>query len=132
MIEPAVSQHLLNINCIEGIVVVEFVSPSIVEAYTIQLVGYQLEELLGQSSRFVLSFENVRRISSAMIGKLISLAQRINAGYGRLVLCAVRPEIHEVFRILRLEAMFPMYPDVASAFEAISRDPNRAAPIKKR
>ena len=51
----------------------------------------------------VLDFQKVQFCSSAVIGKLVILDRKVKSKKGRLRLCAMTPEIREVFQITRLD-----------------------------
>ena len=50
-----------------------------------------------------------------MLGKLITLNTRVNEDNGKLVLCAIRPQILEVFKITKLTKLFDIVDDEATA-----------------
>jgi anti-anti-sigma factor len=55
---------------------------------------------LGQpSQKAVLDFQDVGYISSAGLRVVLALAKQLEDASGELVLCALRPEVFEVFKI---------------------------------
>ena len=99
--------------------VARFVDRKILDETNIQIVGNQLFALVDDENRrkIVLDFSNVEYLSSAALGKLITLDKKVKANSGKLRLCNVRPEIYEVFAITRLNKLFEMYDDLEKALE---------------
>ena len=64
--------------------------------------------------KIILDFSNVEYLSSAALGKLITLDKKVKKAKGKLKLCSIRPDIYEVFAITRLNQLF----DIAETQEA--------------
>jgi len=54
-------------------------------------------------------------INSSGLGALISAMKDARLSNGRLVLCALRPFVDEIFEITELKKIIDVYPDVESA-----------------
>src|ERR671922_473412 len=89
---------------IGDVTVVSFMDRKILDEQNIQVIGEQLFSLVDESGRkkLLLNFANVEHLSSAALGKLITLNKKLQQAGGRLVLCNIRPEILEVFQITQL------------------------------
>jgi len=85
----------------------------ILDEANIQEIGDELARLVTKDHRIklLLNFENVEYLSSAALGKLISLHKRVREHSGQLKLCSIRPEIYEVFKITKLNLLFEIYDD---------------------
>lgn len=77
----------------------------------------------------VVDFAPVTYLSSASFRPLLSLLREVRAHGGRLVLCNLQPDVHEVFTVTRLisshgatPAAFEVQPDPAAALRSLSRD----------
>jgi anti-sigma B factor antagonist len=68
----------------------------------------------------LLNFTNVEFLSSAALGKLITLDRKVKASKGRMKMCNIRPEIFEVFQITKLNKVFDIRKDEAEAMTAFS------------
>jgi anti-sigma B factor antagonist len=90
-------QRRLDIEEIGGVTVARFVDKKILDETNIQNIGNQL---------FVLDFSIVEYLSSAALGKLITMDKKVKAAKAKLRLCCIRPEIYEVFEITRLNKIF--------------------------
>jgi anti-sigma B factor antagonist len=113
------SHRKIDVEEIGDVTVARFVDRKILDETNIQIVGNQLFTLVDDEGRrkIVLDFNNVEYLSSAALGKLITLDKKVKANGGKLRLCSVRPEIYEVFAITRLNKLFDMYDDQEKALE---------------
>ena len=113
------SHRKIDVEEIGDVTVARFVDRKILDETNIQIVGNQLFTLVDDEGRrkIVLDFSNVEYLSSAALGKLITLDKKVKANGGKLRLCSVRPEIYEVFAITRLNKLFDMYDDQEKALE---------------
>jgi len=102
------------------VTVVRFRDRRIANTLEIELVGQELYRLVeeGKHKRLVLDFSNVDYLSSALIGKLISLNAKVQAGNGSVKLCSLRPEVFEIFHTCQLDRIFSINKDVADAIPA--------------
>jgi anti-sigma B factor antagonist len=97
--------------------VVRFLDRHIADILDIEKVGEELYSLVekGKHRRLILDFSDVHYLSSALIGKLISLNSRVRARKGSVKLCSIRPDVYEVFRTCELDRIFFINKDVADA-----------------
>jgi len=95
------------------VTIVSFMDKKILDEANIQEIGDELVQLVtkGHRIKLLLNFENVEYLSSAALGKLISLHKRVREQNGELKLCSIRPEIYEVFKITKLNLLFEIYDD---------------------
>ena len=101
----------------DGVTVVLLLDRKILDELNIQEIGDELFRLVEEEGRqdLVLNFSNVEFLSSAALGKLITLDKKIKAHDGRLKLCSIHPEIYKVFEITRLYKVFDIQEDEAAA-----------------
>jgi anti-sigma B factor antagonist len=104
---------------IGDVTVVNFMDRKILDEQNIQVIGEQLFSLVDESGRkkLLLNFGNVEYMSSAALGKLITLNKKIQAVGGKLVLCNIDPQIREVFEITRLDKLFVIRGDEQEALQ---------------
>jgi anti-sigma B factor antagonist len=107
----------LEIQEIGDVTVVRFLDPRITKPMEIEDLGQQLYEALERSkgSKLVVDFEPVAFLSSATLGKLISLHRKAQVCKAALRLCNLRREIREVFRLCNLDRVFDIREDRAAA-----------------
>ena len=93
------------------------VSRKILDEANIQELGQELFQLIEDEnhSNLLLNFSSVEFLSSAALGKLITLDKRVKAHGGKLKLSNIRPEIYEVFAITKLNKLFDIKDDEADA-----------------
>ena len=110
----------LIVSEVRDVTVVRFVDSKIIDTTKIHKLGEELIGLVEQESRkhILLSFTNVEFLSSAALNKLIVLNNKVNLHGGKLRICNLCPEIHEVFMIIRLDKIFKIHEDEASALDA--------------
>jgi anti-sigma B factor antagonist len=110
----------VEVNEVGDVTVVHFRDQKIIEDLGIQEMGQELFQLVEGENRkkLVLNFSSVDFLSSAALGKLITLDKKTKARGGSLKLCNIRPEIYEVFAITRLNRLFDIRDDEADALAA--------------
>jgi anti-sigma B factor antagonist len=110
----------LEIQEIGDVTVVAFTDRKILDEQNIQNIGEQLYSLVDDAGRrkVVLNFGKVEYLSSAALGKLITLNKKLQAAGGRLALCSIASEIFEVFVITGLQKVFKIYKDEQEALQS--------------
>src|SRR6266498_5877373 len=83
------------------VTVVNFIDRKILDEQNIQKIGEDLFSLVDELGRkkVLLNFGNVEYLSSAALGKFITLNKKLQQAGGKLILCNIDPQIHEVFEI---------------------------------
>jgi N-acetylglucosaminyldiphosphoundecaprenol N-acetyl-beta-D-mannosaminyltransferase len=76
---------------------------------TFQTVAHQA---LATSPHILANLEQVGFLDSSATGALLELGNQARFAGGELSLAAVSPRIHQTLALLRLEQLFPTYPDV--------------------
>src|SRR6266478_8561678 len=110
----------LEVEDIGDVTVVNFVDRKILDEQNIQIIGEQLFGLVDEVGRrkLLLNFGNVEFLSSAALGKFITLQKKLQAASGRLILCGIDPEIYEVFEITHLDKFFTIMKDEQAGLQA--------------
>ncbi|HWG43265.1 MAG TPA: STAS domain-containing protein [Gemmataceae bacterium] len=110
----------LEVEHIGDVTVVNFVDKKILDEQTIQVIGDQLFGLVETEGlrKLLLNFSNVVYLSSAALGKLITLNKKLQGVGGRLILCNIDPQIHEVFEITKLDKFFNIQKEEQTALQA--------------
>ena len=90
---------------------VEFVDRNILDEANIQQIGEEIARLIeaGPRPKLLISFAGVDHLSSAALGALITVNNRIRARDGQLRLAEIDPQILEVFKITKLDKMFQIH-----------------------
>jgi len=110
----------LEVEPIGDVLVVNFVDRKILDEQNIQVIGEQLFGLVDQEGarKLLLNFGNVEYLSSAALGKLITLNKKLQQAGGRLILCNIDPQIYEVFEITKLDKFFNIQKEEQAALQS--------------
>lgn len=110
----------IDVSKLGEVTVVKFLDKKILDEAGIQELGLELFSLVEQDNRksILLNFTNVEFLSSAALGKLITLDRKVKSHKGRLKMSNIRPEILEVFQITKLNKVFDIRADEAEAISA--------------
>jgi anti-sigma B factor antagonist len=98
----------LKVTDHKDVKVVDFVDSKILDEANITEIGQQLQGLAESKDRpkILLDFRNVDHLSSAALGMLINVNNRVKNQNGQLRLVNIRPQILEVFEITKLNKLF--------------------------
>jgi anti-sigma B factor antagonist len=118
-------RQCLEIEDIGDVTVVNFIDEKLDEL-SIAAIGEELFRLVDELGRrkVLLNLDNVEYLSSAALGKFITLKKKLNSVGGRLILCNIAPQICDIIDITDLDkittgiqaAGLPADPFLAEAF----------------
>jgi len=110
----------LDVNRVGDVTVIRFRDRKIIEDINIQELGKEMFALVETDGydKLLLDFSFVDFLSSAALGKLITLDKKMKAHGGILKLSNIRPEIYEVFTITKLNRLFDIRKDETDALAA--------------
>lgn len=111
----------INVQYNDGATILTLTEEKILEENDIRSLQESIMSIIEQGGQMnlVLDFQNVRFLSSAVLGLLIRVSKKIYENDGQLRLCNINPKIYEVFKITRLTKVFDIYPDTESAMEGL-------------
>jgi anti-sigma B factor antagonist len=113
----------LRIEPVGEVVVATFTESDILDLEMIRGLGDQLLGLADdEGRRIVLNFQNVSRLSTALVGKVVALQQRLKKLGGRLALCQVAPHLKEAMSLLKLPQLVPIYAHEQEALEKLEHE----------
>jgi len=112
----------LQVEDLGHIMIARFTCRAILSGYTADVLGKQLRSLVrpGGHRRIVINFAGVRRLTTAMMTKLLTLHVDLRAAGGSMVLCNVAPHLMEIFNLLRLHRLFGIFqaePEAMQTFD---------------
>ncbi len=116
----ATGTRRLDIEEIGDVTVARFTDKKILDENNIQIIGSQMFGLIDEDhrSKIILDFSNVEYLSSAALGKLITMDKKAKAAKAKLRLCSIRKDIREVFEITKLTPkIFVIYEDQEQALQ---------------
>ncbi len=98
----------IDVEEVGDVTIATFVDKKILDENNIQQIGSQLFALVEEDGRkrVILDFSSVEYLSSAALGKLITMDKKVKASSGKLRLCSIRKDIYEVFAITKLNKLF--------------------------
>ena len=109
----------LEVEDVGDITVVNFVDRKILDEHNIQVIGEQLFSLVDELGRrkVLLSLSNVEFMSSAILGKFITLNRKLQALRGKLILCGLAREIMQTFETIQLDKLFTIHKEEQRALQ---------------
>ncbi len=112
----------LRVRKEDGVTRVEFVDRNILDEANIQRIGDEVTQLIeaDPTPKLLISFSNVDHLSSAALGTLITIHNRIQEKSGQLRLANIAPQIYEVFTITKLNKLFEIHETEEEAVESFA------------
>ena len=115
------SESRLRISTGSGVTRVEFIDRNILDEANIQAIGDEIGRVIEASDppKLVISFANVDHLSSAALGQLITINNKVRDRGGQLRLSDIDPQIYEVFAITKLNKIFQIHETTDDAVGSI-------------
>ena len=119
----AAKPRLLMTEGFGEVTVVRFQASRVLDGSNVAQLGDELNDLVTKkyATKMVLNFENVQYMSSAVLGKLITLNKSILAEKGKLKLCSIDKNVFEIFSIMKLDKLFAIYDTEEEALESFGK-----------
>jgi anti-sigma B factor antagonist len=110
----------LRLEEVDGVLVVQFASPRLVDEDKINDVAEQLFRLVDDEGRrrLLLNFAEVNYLSSAVIGIMLKLSKKLARVEGVMKLCGLKPIHLELFKATKLDKLFQIFPDEPTALDS--------------
>lgn len=104
--------------------VVAFTSASISDVDAIAAASSKIKEFIDENrpSTLIFDFEAVKFFSSEVLGLLLDIRAKLKAHDGEVVISAINPQLHRVFKITNLDKVFRFFPDRKSAIKTTNTD----------
>jgi len=101
----------------EDVTVVRCNETALIDTMVIEKMRNLLNDLVEHfnRTRIVVDMDNVAHMSSAALGVLIPVSNKLRKSSGTIVLAGVGDSIREVFKITKLERRFRFAPNVSAA-----------------
>ncbi len=112
----------LRTRRIGDVVQVEFIDRNILDEANIQAIGEEISSIIDAQPKpkLLISFTNVDHLSSAALGTMITINNRIRSAGGQLRLADIDPQIYEVFVITKLNKLFEIHQTSADALKSFT------------
>ena len=110
----------ISVSHYKDIRIVEFTNNRILDEANIKEIGDGLAGLIeeGGNPKLLLDFGTVDHLSSAALGMLINVNNRVKNQNGQLRLAGIKPQIMEVFEITKLNKLFRILPNRTEALSS--------------
>lgn len=107
----------------DGILIIRFDDQRLLDEGRIGQVDQEVTAVIEKSEqdRVVFDFSPVQFMSSSMLGKLVAAHKKLKGFKAKLKLAGLSDDIREVFKITRLDKVFDIEPDVASACKSFAK-----------
>jgi anti-anti-sigma factor len=111
------SNALLATQETDGALLATVQRDTILETLQVEQFEREMQTLVeGKPGRhLIIDMAQVELLCSASIGVLVNQYRRLQTGGSRFVLCSVQPSVQRLLNVTRLDQMFAIYPDTATA-----------------
>jgi anti-sigma B factor antagonist len=101
----------------ESAVIATITRPQLSEEENIDVLGKELVDLVEQHGcrKMIVNLQHVTYITSAALGKLITLHRRLHRKEGQLIVCGATESVKDVLRASRLDEYFIVVDDAEAA-----------------
>jgi anti-sigma B factor antagonist len=105
------SESRLKVKRDGSIVEVQFRDRNILDEANIQQIGDEIKQIIEAEPKpkLLINFADVDHLSSAALGTLITVNNKIRSLSGQLRLCNIDPQIYQVFKITKLDKIFEIH-----------------------
>ncbi len=111
----------LEITSEESVAVVAFKTSTLSDLDGIIAASKQIKEFIDKNrpNKMVFDFEGVKFFSSQVLGLLLEMRAKLQMYNGEVVISAINPQLHRIFKITNLDKIFRFFPDKEAAFKAM-------------
>ncbi len=120
--DPVQTEPLATLEVLGATAVATVTVSQLTGAIATRLVADLLDELSRTDvQHYVFDLQNVTAMDSTCIGSLVEMLTQIQRSGGRIALVNADHNVACLFRLTRLDRLFPMCKDVMAAIEAVER-----------
>ncbi len=104
--------------------VVAFKSASISGVEDIAVASKQIKKFIDKNhpNKLIFDFEGVKFFSSQVLGLLLDIRAKLKTCNGEVVISAINPQLHRVFKITNLDKIFRFFRDKENAIKTTGTD----------
>ena len=102
------------------IVLIDLLDQNILEEMHIHTIGVEIGQVIDENAvpKIVINFDNVEHLSSAALGAMININNKILEKGGQLRLSNIDPRVYEIFMITKLNKIFQIHDDREQAIKS--------------
>jgi anti-sigma B factor antagonist len=117
----AESRLVIQNNAEHEATIIEFQDRNILDEANIQQIGDEISRIIESRAvpKIIISFEGVDHLSSAALGTLITINNKVRQKDGQLRLTNINPQIYEVFVITKLNKLFNIDQSTSEALKKL-------------
>ena len=104
----------------DGVLQIRLEDGDALDAHSAPRVKQEALSQLDETTDVILDLSNVEFVDSAGVGVLVSLFRSTRELGRRMVIASARPGVMMVMEIIKLDRIFELHPDVASAERALA------------
>jgi anti-sigma B factor antagonist len=114
----------VEITSERNVALVVFKAASINDMEAIAAASKRINEFIEENhpNGLVFDFGEVKFFSSRVLGLLLGIRAKLKTYDGEVVISAINPQLHRVFKITNLDKIFRFFPDKESAVNTVSTD----------
>ena len=111
----------VEITSEDNVAVVAFKATSISNTEGIMVASAQIKKFIEENhpKGIVFDFEQVKFFSSQVLGVLLDVRSKLKVYSGEVVISAIDPQLHRIFKITNLDKVFRFFPDKESAVRVL-------------
>jgi len=108
----------------DNVAIVSFKAACISDVEAIAAACRQIKEFIDKNhpNSLIFDFDGVKFFSSGVLGLLLDIRAKLGTYNGKVVISAINPRLHRVFKITNLDKIFKFFPNKESAVKAASTD----------
>jgi anti-sigma B factor antagonist len=121
----------LLLETVQGVTVASFADNDLIAEDVIDELGSQFQSLVanvGDAPNVLLSFRDVKFMSSTVLALVLKLSRNVVKQGGTFKVCAIAPNLFEIFQITRFDRLLEIFNTEADALETFHLE--RASAIK--
>ena len=105
----------------DDVVVVRVTVPTLTEDINLEQLGHELYALIEQYGcrKIIVNLCDVRYLTSAGLGKMITLHRKAHRQQSHVVFCAVQETVFDVLQAAKLHTYFRLCPDVTEGIRML-------------
>jgi len=104
----------------DGLYKIGFRDRNLLEEFHIHMMGVEIGQIIDEATKpkVLISFKNVEHLSSAALGSLITINNKIKDKEGQLRLSDIDTRVYEIFLITKLNTLFQIYDKAEEAIKS--------------
>ena len=106
----------------DSVAVVAFKAATVCDVEGIATASKRIKDFVDENhpDRLIFDFRGVKFFSSLVLGVLLEIRSKLATYNAEVLISAINPQLHKVFRITNLDKIFKFFPDKESAVRAVS------------